>query len=75
MRFGPKEKFWVVTDPTPVSVLGDILFAASLEDLRLQFLGGFSTEQNPTLFTDQAEATAEAMVRLQARQESATGRD
>lgn len=64
-----------MTDPTPVSVLGDILFAASLEDLRLQFLGGLSTEQNPTLFTDQAEATAEALVRLKARKESATELD
>jgi len=71
MRFGPKDKFWVVTDPSPLSVLGDVLFAASLTDLLLQFHGGLTLDQNPTLFTDRAEAEAEALERLHARDEKA----
>ncbi len=64
MRFGPNEKFWVVTDPTPVSELGDILFQASPRDLDLQFKGGLTMDQNPTLFTEKAEAEAEAQARM-----------
>ena len=67
MRFGPKDKFWVVTDPSPLSVLSDVLFAASLADLLLQFRGGLTLDQHPTLFTDCAEAEAEAMARLRKR--------
>jgi hypothetical protein len=67
MRFGPKDKFWVVTDPSPLSVLGDVLFAASLTDLLLQFRGGLTLDQNPTLFTERAEAEAEATARLRKR--------
>lgn len=64
MRFGPKDKFWVVTDPTPLSETGDILFQASLHDLHLQFKGGLTMDSNPTLFTEKAEAEAEAQARM-----------
>lgn len=64
MRFGPKDKFWVVTDPTPLSETGDILFQASLHDLDLQFKGGLTMASNPTLFTEKAEAEAEAQARM-----------
>ena len=30
MRYGPDDRFWVVTDPTPESELVDICFEASL---------------------------------------------
>jgi hypothetical protein len=53
-----------VVDPTPQSTLGDILFQASLRDLSLQFKGGLSVEENPTLFTDEEEAIAEVHRRL-----------
>lgn len=68
MRFGPKDMFWVVTDPTSESILVDILFAASLTDLLLQFKGGLTLDQNPTLFTDRVEAETEALRRLESRE-------
>ena len=67
MRFGPRDKFWVVTDPTPESILVDILFAASLTDLLMQFKGGLTLAENPTLLTDRAEAETEALRRLDSR--------
>lgn len=67
MRFGPKDKFWVVTDPTRCSELGDIFFEASLEDLLLQFRGGLRIEDNPTIFTEREEAETDARRRLAAR--------
>ncbi|MBI2932400.1 MAG: hypothetical protein HYY16_12180 [Planctomycetes bacterium] len=67
MRYGPDDKFWVVTDPAPESELGDVLFEASLRDLDLQFKGGLKMESNPTLFTEKGEAETEARARLIAR--------
>ncbi len=66
MRFGPNDKFWVVTDPTPISTMADILFETSLAGLDWQFRGGLTSEANPTLFTERAEAEAEAHQRLRA---------
>ncbi len=66
MRYGPGDKFWVVVDPTPDSETGDILFQASLKDLDLQFKGGLTIAENPTLFTDEQEARYEAFGRLTA---------
>ena len=68
MRYRPKDKFWVVTDPTPESILVDILFAASLTDLLLQFKGGLTLAENPTLFTDRTEAETEALRRLESQE-------
>lgn len=64
MRLGPKDKFWVVTDPAPRSELADVLFESSLEGMRLQFKGGLTIEENPTIFTDRGEAEVEAKLRL-----------
>jgi len=61
MRYGPDDKFWVVVDPTPESEMGDLLFETSLRGLDLQFKGGLTMAQNPTIFTDQQEAKYEAM--------------
>ena len=66
MRYGPQEKFWVVVDPKEHSTLEDIVFQASLKDLELQFKGGLTIEENPTLFTKQQEAEIEAYGRLTA---------
>jgi hypothetical protein len=70
MRYGPDDKFWVVVDPTPVSETADILFQASLKDLELQFKGGLTMVQHPTLFTEKAEAEIEAYGRLVAMRAS-----
>lgn len=67
MQYGPDYKFWVVVDARTRSELADVLFQASLADLELQFKGGLRAEENPTLFTDQEEAEAEARRRLVAR--------
>ena len=64
MRYGPDHKFWVVVDPKSSSSLDDILFLASLKDLELQFKGGLTADESPTLFTERDEAEAEAHGRL-----------
>ena len=66
MRYGPNDKFWVVVDPMPDSELGDVCFETTLRGLELQFRGGLTAAQNPTLFTDEAEAKIEAFGRLAA---------
>lgn len=66
MRLGPDDKFWVVVDPSPVSELDDILFETTLRGLGLQFKGGLTMDQNPTIFTDHQEAKYEAFGRLTA---------
>jgi hypothetical protein len=42
----------------------DVLFHALLEELALQFMGGLSMEERPTLFTNKTEAEMEAPERL-----------
>ena len=64
MRFDTDYKFWVVTDPQTSYELGDILQQASLADLALQFKGGLTANDHPTLFTEQDEAEQEAQSRL-----------
>ena len=70
MRYGPDDKFWVVVDPRQESTLDDIVFEASLRDLELQFKGGLTSDENPTLFTDRREARIEAFARLTVMQAS-----
>src|SRR5262245_1000367 len=64
MRLDTDDPIWVVTDPTPRSELADICYQSSLAKLRLQFLGGLTAEERPTLHTDQAEAERDARSRL-----------
>jgi hypothetical protein len=64
MRFDCNHKFWVTVDPRPHSTLEDIVFEASLKDLELQFKGGLTIDENPTLFTDRKEAEVEGYGRL-----------
>jgi hypothetical protein len=66
MRFGPTDKFWVVVDATRNASDGENVFQASLRDLELQFKGGLTMAQNPTLFTDEEGARMEAFGRLTA---------
>ena len=70
MRFGPDDKLWVVVDPTPSSQTEDVVFEASLRQIELQFKGGLTMDQNPTLFTDENEARVEAFGRLTAMRAS-----
>jgi hypothetical protein len=53
-------------DATPNATDGETAFQASLRDLELQFKGGLTMAQNPTLFTDEKEARMEAFGRLTA---------
>lgn len=64
MRYGPDDKFWMTTDPTRDSTLADICFETSLRSVERQFKGGLTISDNPTIFTDRAEAEAEANLRL-----------
>ncbi len=76
MRFGPKDKFWAVTDPTSQSQLCDIFFEASLEDLLLIAKGGgLKIEENPMIFTERGEAEVEAVRRLQALAHAGCGHE
>lgn len=70
MRIDPNQKLWVVIDPTPTTEDGENMFQASLADLFLQFKGGLTMEENPTLFTDREEAAIEAYGRLTAMRAS-----
>lgn len=64
MRIDPKTPFWVVTDPGPDSTLADICFETTIDVLRLQFAGGLTMDQRPTVFTTRDEAHEEATNRL-----------
>ena len=67
MRFGPRDKFWLVRDPSPFSELADVLSEVSLVELEQQFRGGLTLAENPTIFTNRVEAETEARTRLLAR--------
>ena len=64
MRFGPRDKFFVVRDPSPLSELVDIVMEVSLADVEAQIRGGMTLAENPTIFTSRTEAEAEAQARL-----------
>lgn len=67
MRYGVDHKFWVVRDPSPEDEIGDVLSLSSLRDLELQFKGGLTATENPTLFTSREDAEAEAEARMERR--------
>lgn len=64
MRLCACDKFWVVTDATKDSVIGDVLFQTDIEGLELQFIGGLSHKQNPTIYTVERFALLDAQDRL-----------
>jgi hypothetical protein len=47
---------WIVTKPTPVSTLGDLVFYADLKGLGRQFLGGLTPEEIVGAYDNQPEA-------------------
>jgi len=63
---GAVERFWVVTDPTPVSDIVEILFECDVPGCIRQIRGGLSEENRPTLYADRSSAEAEALARLAA---------
>ena len=69
MRIESTDPFWIVEDPGPDSELADILWQCSLAGLERQFRGGWTAGRRPTLFTDRAEAEADARMRLAVRAE------
>ena len=58
-------KFWVVTRPTPVSTIGDILFETDARGLILQALGGLKPEDVLLTTSDVNEAQTVAADALQ----------
>lgn len=64
----PGDRFIVVVDATPDSGLSDILFECDLARLRLQFLGGLSMAEKPTIYTsiESTQAFRDARKRLDA---------
>jgi hypothetical protein len=66
MRSGPDSKLFLVTDPTSESETADVVYETTLRGLELQFKGGLTMAQNPTLFTDEKEAKIEAFGRVTA---------
>lgn len=53
-------KFWVVTKPTNVSVLQDILFEADISYMMNQALGGLKTHDIAGIFKSEQQAKQQA---------------
>jgi hypothetical protein len=67
MRLDTDTPVWMVVDPTSLgSELTDCCVEVTLRKLELQFRGGLTCEQHPTLFADREEAEVEAFGRLTA---------
>ena len=67
MKLDTDTQVWLVVDPTsPRSELADCCVEVTLRKLELQFRGGLTCEQHPTLFSDRKEAEVEAFGRLTA---------
>ena len=72
MKITRETKLWIVTDPTPVSILPDICWPATLANLENQIIGAGvvgekMSDKNMTIYTDMGEAEADAESRLIAR--------
>lgn len=69
MKITTETKLWIVTDPTPESVLPDICWPATLANLENQIIGALPermTDKNMTIYTDMEEAQNDADARLNA---------
>lgn len=64
MKIDATTPIWVVTDPGPHSTIPDICFETTLAGLRLQFVGGLTMENGPTIYTTRDEAHDDARNRL-----------
>jgi len=58
------KNFWVVTKPTKISTLVDILFSADMKRMELQFKGGLSGSEIIGTFTTKSEAEKIAKMAL-----------
>jgi hypothetical protein len=58
------DRFWVVTNPTPESEIGDILFETDVRGFILQVRGGLDEDRRPRIFADRESAEADALARL-----------
>lgn len=56
--------FWVVTKPSDVSELCDILFKRTVAEIGLQFKGGLNAEDFLGVFTDEDRARVFALKQL-----------
>lgn len=65
MVVGLPKTFWVVTRPTGVSTLGDIVFEADFARLMLQTRGGLLIDEVLGFFADEKKAKTEAERALQ----------
>ena len=61
---GLPEKFWVVTKPSPVSTLEDILFPCTFPRLMLQVRGGLNEDEIAGIYADETEARKAAAMLL-----------
>jgi len=71
------DRLWIVRDPSPVSTLIDIVFETSPARLANYIRGCQPSEwviENHAMYTDEAEAMADARARLAARAELAQSR-
>jgi hypothetical protein len=71
---GVIERFWVVTDPAPISEVVDILFECDVAGFIRQIKGGLSEQDHPTFHADRSSAEAYAVARLAAVRGCAEGR-
>lgn len=73
MKITATDKFWVVRNPSELSVLGDVLFECTIEALGYYLVGSnavnrIASDENLTIYTDGDEAKKDALSRLAARQ-------
>lgn len=68
-------RLWLVRDPSPVSVLADIVFETDPIKIANYIRGCLPAQwviENHAMYTDEGEAMADARARLAARQPCAT---
>ena len=74
MKITNHTPIWIVTDPTPVSVIEDVLHPCTLPELENIILGAAMrcarqrmSDANLTIYTSAADAEADAQSRMAAR--------
>lgn len=69
MKITADDRFWIVLDPTPVSVIEDVLVGCNLHELELMIMGNAAvqkrmTDRNLTIHTVEISAREDANKRL-----------
>lgn len=72
MKITTADRFWIVLDPTPVSVIEDILVNCNLHELELMVMGNAlmeerMTDRNLIIYISTMDARMDAEERLAAR--------